>query len=463
MSFEANAKQQDMQSTDSMLTTIVTVVDESGEPIEGATIEVDGLRPVIRPGALHAKWSVDRGPAPVSQTNSDGKALVRYPKFLTEDMLTGAISFSVTHPNYVAYRTTNYPVDGPNNPIRLQQGAIFRVRGFVEENGSKRIVENIFPMARAIKGQNAYGSSGGWALQKDGWLETTKLPPGGVLIMLACIPKQGQDLFSLTNSVWLQRQGEIAQELELTPGTRVEGKLDDSVPRPIKNATVIAYCFPIQPGVTDPFRKSMRSFAWRDWTDISEDGTFVFESIPKGRVEMIALCDGHRSKSPVKRRPGWPQTFNLAENTVKVELEMEQTATAEIHITNSDGEPIQDAEVYFYPNVRWNDWMSTIFGKKPSRTRDIITRKEEPEYTYKAVKLYTSISDKNGIAVVKNLPSGKNNYSIKHEKYTIPARINVRIRSESIELESGERAVANVVLIEKGTDTLSGGVNQEVK
>lgn len=460
---EAQARQQDAETTGPMLKTAVTVVDETGKPIEGATIKVNGLRPNVNPGALHAAWTVDRGPAPVAKTNSEGKAWILYPKFVIEDMLTGAISFRVTHPDYVAYSHTNYPVDGPREPIRLQCGAILQVRGFVDQDGSRRILEDIFALARATTGLVASGRTGGWAPQRDGWLETTRLPPGGVLVMLACFPSQGRALFSRSVAVWLARQRVMKQELKLSPGTRLEGRLDDSVPRPVRNGVVIAHCFRVQAGVTEPFLEAFRSFCWSDWTDVSEDGTFVFDSLPMDRVELIALCDGYRSKSPdaAKRSVtiARPQTLFLTSSIVQVELETEQTAIAEIRLTNPVGEPVSGAQVGFAPNVRWNDRASTIFGSKPSRTRDVITTTTALDDRYRDQRLYTSKSDEEGVAVVKNLPAGRITYSIKHNRYTLPGRPvfgNLKMPFSTIELEAGKRTVANVVLIEKGADTPSG-------
>ncbi len=32
---------------------------------------------------------------------------------------------------------------------------------------------------------------------------------------------------------------------------------------------------------------------WSDWTEVREDGTFTFASVPpKGKVQLIAACDG---------------------------------------------------------------------------------------------------------------------------------------------------------------------------
>ena len=78
--------------------------------------------------------------------------------------------------------------------------------------------------------------------------------------------------------------------------------------------------------------------------------------------------------------------------------------------------------------------------------------------------LYTSTSDEKGVAVVTDLPSGRNSYSIVHEKYVFPAQPSIgnrkwKHRRASIELKSGERTVTNAVLIEKGMDSLGGGTD----
>ena len=92
------------------------------------------------------------------------------------------------------------------------------------------------------------------------------------------------------------KDGGIDLDLKVAPGTRVEGRLDDSVVRPVKRGRVRA--FVASPGFGDQATSQSEELGWEEWADIRPDGSFVFESLPSNeQVEMIAFCDGYFSKS----------------------------------------------------------------------------------------------------------------------------------------------------------------------
>ena len=80
------------------------------------------------------------------------------------------------------------------------------------------------------------------------------------------------------------------KNVHLRNGTRVNGSLDESVPRPIKNGEVVC----LVSESTDPKNASYKNmWTWNGKAKIAEDGTFVFESLPSGGVlQIIASCDG---------------------------------------------------------------------------------------------------------------------------------------------------------------------------
>ncbi len=87
------------------------------------------------------------------------------------------------------------------------------------------------------------------------------------------------------------------ENIEVLPGVRLDGRLAEQVPRPVKNVMVMAYCAPL-PIETAVDQDYVDFLIWSDWTEIREDGTFTFDSLPqKGKVQVIALCDGWIGKT----------------------------------------------------------------------------------------------------------------------------------------------------------------------
>ena len=85
-------------------------------------------------------------------------------------------------------------------------------------------------------------------------------------------------------------QYEISVTLEKSASVR--GKLDENVPRPVKNGRVVAEI--IQPPA-QPLSGS--GLTWRDWAKIEEDGSFALDGLPRGDVQLIAMCDGFIAES----------------------------------------------------------------------------------------------------------------------------------------------------------------------
>src|SRR5262249_5290594 len=100
----------------------IQVLDESGRPVQAATIAPDGLRP--EKGGCHDLWSSGlegSGLKPtVVQTDSDGYARVRYPFYVEERLETGEISFAVDHPDFCPDRPFRVVASSPpaNAPLR---------------------------------------------------------------------------------------------------------------------------------------------------------------------------------------------------------------------------------------------------------------------------------------------------------------------------------------------------------
>ena len=71
-----------------MLECKVRVTDPDGNPVEDATVYCTGMRTRLERGS-HWSWREDKlGPAPRIKTNSDGIAIMSYPKYVNEKLET---------------------------------------------------------------------------------------------------------------------------------------------------------------------------------------------------------------------------------------------------------------------------------------------------------------------------------------------------------------------------------------
>jgi hypothetical protein len=118
---------------------LIRVVDAAGNPIVGAVIKPDGLRPKPGPHASgHYGWDAGRLGVPNSpvMTDKHGYARVPFPKYVVERLETGQISFSVSHPDFVPdrpFRRVSFwlPAGAPWRDWANQTWARIRRKAFI--------------------------------------------------------------------------------------------------------------------------------------------------------------------------------------------------------------------------------------------------------------------------------------------------------------------------------------------
>ena len=135
-----------------------------------------------------------------------------------------------------------------------------------------------------------------WSEAADGLVTIRRVdvtsPMPSRFLRVVHVPDNGPAWFSDVFDLVLQKRGPISIDAELKPGVRVEGRLADNVPRPIKNGRVVARVVETETGMVNDSR-------WDAAADIAADGTFVFESLPpNAELQVTAICDGWVSKNP---------------------------------------------------------------------------------------------------------------------------------------------------------------------
>lgn len=437
---------------------LVVVQDEDGKPIEGATISPEGFRVKGIHKASAYPWNRTLWGAPTKTvTDSEGKAYIKYPVMGIPDEkeLTGELFFSVSHPGFVTVRPQEYSVDSPEAPIRLPRGIQLTVSGYF--GSDHQPVTNLVPV---INQEMAHPKD--WEKNDDGSFTFGKLSAGGHLLQLMGQLPSGEIVYSETKAFDAESGKEYSFNLEMKPGIRLEGRLDNRVPRPVKNGRVLIMVRPPEfpawtnwEEVNPVFKKYQDVNFWRSYRPIAEDGTFVFESIPRGGLDVIVHGDGFVSKDGGEfvntdgtqvHNFAVPQAFVLETPVTRIEVQTEPTATVEVVTRTKGGKPIEGATVYLNPNVIR---IGGIFGL-------MRTSSEEPLRTVPSLPelRYSATTDENGIAVIRNVPAATGGMDVGHPKFQLPLQDPKGWRSRYLHItcEPGMTNKMELTLELKGTD-----------
>jgi hypothetical protein len=247
--------------------------------------------------------------------------------------------------------------------------------------------------------------------------------------------------------------------VELKPGARVAGRLGGSVSRPVRNGRVCTRVF------EEGHDGNSDAPVWIAWRRVSAEGEFVFESLPPGRMEVIGMCDGFVSANgqPLAGRTTsqrLPQSFSINGSEQKIQLDMEAAASCEVTVLTDTGKPLAGARAGFWPNVLWGGNGSTVFASDTFNSEDFF-RHESPADWLAIRKLteddFRAVSDSNGVARVRTLPAGMQDYSVSHSNYAMPiagSGANAR-RSANVNLSPGETGSVTVKMQKAGTKVLT--------
>lgn len=401
-----------------MLECRVKVVDPDGFPVEGATVYSTGVRSKENPGAHYLMdWLMKLR----VQTDKEGIAKMPYPKMVGKET-TGTITWSVEHPDFISYRADHSVGDDPAE-IEMERG--FRIALTAKRLSGEKITEHLY----------AAGNFGGveeWELKKNGTLVSNAMKKQQGVLRVVCFEPGKPTLFSKEIEVKPGDKGRILiQGIELSTGCRIEGKLAESVERPIKNGYVIA-C------VSKKSRPTDRHASWH-WTDeakIEPDGSFVFESLPRDEVvQMLPICDGW---VPAKPKPeevlallpnvtdpdklanridhfeATPQLIKTKGDSISTTLYMVKGPTLTIEIVDQTGKSLEGVALGTSPNQFWFNSGSQFLGTSmSSRERwERLNRGEDLRAFSPMTTPYQKKTGKPGLAVFKSMPPGTHDFYV---------------------------------------------------
>ncbi len=236
------------------------------------------------------------------------------------------------------------------------------------------------------------------------------------------VPENGPAWFSEIVDLKHIAGNPIALEVTLKPGVRVEGRLAETVPRPVQKGRAIAVAMR---------GSGQGGVGWEAVSEISADGTFVLESLPENEtLTVMCLCGGWMSRSPTKTEVQayateygvtglagsdpraerlMPQLFRLDKPVVEAVVEMQPTAACEVTVLDPKGEPIPDASVQFWPNQGNYSGGSSFLGWGRDSATHIREQLAAGDHRRKSdrpadVAEYTAKTNARGVAVISGLP-----------------------------------------------------------
>ena len=305
-----------------------------------------------------------------------------------------------------------------------------------------------------------------WELKKTGMLVSGVLPKRKFYLRVMQCTDDQPTLFSEMIKVEPSDGSRVLlRDVLLYPGTKLEGTLDASVKRPVKNGYVVG-----QVGIQlddddqneDLPRGVWRSFVetnwgWSDKARIKEDGSFVFESLPQDVVwQMIPICDDWVAVPPElesvadhfpnrtedfernKRSYCLPQIAKLSGDKTSTTLKMIPTDRVTATFVGSDGKPESGIKAVRGPRLFWLDSGWNAFGIT-YKSRDYLVarrRGEKPEPPLDNRLSYES--DANGICELSLPPMLGRALLIYRDQFDYGSNVYVP------RLEEGERKKQNV-------------------
>ncbi|TAL04822.1 MAG: hypothetical protein EPO07_04680 [Verrucomicrobia bacterium] len=421
---------------------LIRVVDAKGNPIAGAVITPDGLRPKSGPySSGHYGWQgnlngVSNAPA---LTDADGYARVPYPQFVFERIETGQISFSVRHPDYVSDRpfrevASKPPAHAPwkvwgnylwsriravkliavTDPVVLNRGAVVKLS--LAGDDPRLNSGQLFAQVSGVWNFR----NGFWTRIESGTIIARGVPTGQRELRAFLAATNGTVRFSEVMTIDAIAGQTNTLAMQLHPGVSLRGELDSTVPRPVTNGRVIAQITPFgsRPADSPPL--------WHVFTAINADGSFAFNSLPDGDLEIVALCDGFVSTNGPSTFRGmrFPQKHQINSNDLTITIGMEPTACLEVRVQDDKGKPLSGAHVSTWPNVQYGGWSSTILASDCYNTMDAY---ETLQRTGKAPRWRTTVSsfegetDASGAAMLRNLPVETRAFTVEHTNFYLPA------------------------------------------
>lgn len=405
---------------------ILSLEDEDKKPIVGAEARIYALRCKEDPGSHYGWPENNMGKSLALETDEHGKVSLPYPvRFGREPdwLTTTVLSISISHPEFVTVQVDVDPTQA-DFVQNLKAGCELTVSARDAQMRSTKT----FGILMAGPGRGAK-----WITDESGMKRSRAIPDGNWQMLMASPQPDGATLFSGVIPVRLKARQEVrVRDVPLRKGLRIDGHLSENVTRPVSHGHVIAWCLPKPEdstwGDTNP------SIAWTEKTEIREDGSFTFASLPRtGRIQFIAICRGWVIEDSSSQPNGMVRGMTIDLDALEsgddtlddLEISMLEAGSLEVKVLKPDGEPLVGASVSTWPNQLLDLGGSQILGDSyPSI--DVIRGQidpsnSEPKKNRELPERYFQKTDESGIALLRDIPLHHNySFEVGHEKYQLP-------------------------------------------
>jgi hypothetical protein len=388
--------------------------------------------------------------------DEQGQAVVSYPRFHFESVPMERIGLRVTHPQFCRHESSVlvFQVGNPPRQIALQRGA--RLRFLPKSLDQSPILTRCFLL---LKEQDLTFPVS--TQRPDGWVETEPLPRARRTVYLVSVPEEGPPLFSEPFASDSTQGNATPVELTLQPGCSLSGRLDDSVPRPVKGGQVIVKAV----------RCDENAKPWRVWETlarIAPDGAFRVPSLPRGcDAQFIAKCDGYVSTKPTEEElapvskhysdldlvgayPAVAQVMSLADDENPTVIAMQPTCELTATIIDNAWQPIAGAEVALYPNQYFFGLGANVVGDCDPTAEVLFSR----EYISRRSERYQMHTHSDGIARFQNVPKGDLYLSVTHPRWELPVMQGAALRAVRYDVWPDRQVT--VKMLPQGAQPLTG-------
>lgn len=387
----------------------VIVRDSEGFPVENAEIRVDNLQGKVDGRRL--TWDETTfGPSPTVFTDNTGMGVIRVPRLDSQGIEVGGAQLCVSHSHFVAIWQTVSTGKEPSL-VELQPGLRIAANLIDSKTGVK-VADDVHVIAsRELFVRSWQQTDSGFLISKPlsiekSWIRFVRLAPGQPTLFSELIwidPTEGDRI--------------MLRDIKMSAGTRVEGVLDASIPRPIRNGYVVAKIARRANEV--PTNERPQDWVWFDETTITEDGHFMFESMPQEEVlQLIPICDDWVPQNPtienvkdsfpdfdgnLEGSTTYPQLTRLIGPVVRPVLKMRRAADVSVLVVDTQGSQLTDQEIQMSPNQSWFDGGSSKLGHSRRTSERLTTErisKARPTY----IDRYTTKTDIKGRAMIRGVP-----------------------------------------------------------
>lgn len=416
----------------------ITVLDEKGASVAGATVDPDN----VFSAAGATLWTDPQTgknafPHRSFRTDERGNVDLPYPKFMhgtDRNHLIDSVSLFASKPGFAHSHETVAIHDGAYT-LALAHGTTVTVRA--------RLPEGTPPgdLYAELDTNDTSTAQMRWtrAADQTSVISTFAFPPGDHIVRAVWRAPDGALWFSaLTPFTSEADVPALDLALEVSRGRDVQAVLDSSVPRPVGHGVVIAYVQAHPDGRDD--RLPVTEPNWRTHADVASDGTFTLKNVPAGQICLTAIVEGHVSAQPPTHSVvSHPLTF-ASDAAQPLVVEMEKTGAARLRVLSRSGQPLAAARVSVWPNEHLDYGTTTILGNTSDtldwlrwshdeRTPDPVTPKAWPSYDVE--------TGADGLAMLRDLPCGDFEVAVR--------RLETKARS-AIKVVAGEETTAEVTL-----------------